>query len=366
MPFSTLKFTILLVDDRGENLVALQEMLAKEGREFIKASSGNQALKILLKNDDIGLIMLDVQMPGMDGFEVARILQLNARTRHIAIIFVTAINKAQQYVLQGFQEGAVDYLQKPLDVNLTRAKVNVFERLYFQQQLLKQSKVELESINKQLEKFVYIVSHDLKSPLSSIITMLSIIKSKPEVRDQHALVEDLDMVYIASSTLSGMIDSILDYSKQSLTQQHREEVDTRVLVSEIAFLLFLPGNIKIIVSDDLPVVFTSRQKLKQVFQNLVSNSIKYMDKPQGLIEVGAVDKGNFIEFSVKDNGPGISKNDKERIFGLFEITENVSKTESPTGVGLNILKMLVEEQGGNIWVETNRGEGSTFYFTWNK
>ena len=366
MSFSSQKFTILLVDDREENLVALQEMLAKDGREFIKASSGNQALKILLKNDSIGLIMLDVQMPGMDGFEVARILQLNSRTRDIAIIFVTAINKAQQYVLQGFKEGAVDYLQKPLDVNLTRAKVNVFERLYYQQQLLKQSKVELESINKQLEKFVYIVSHDLKSPLSSIITMLSIIKGKPEVRHQQALVEDLDIVYIASNTLSGMIDSILAYSKQSLAQQHREEVDTRVLVSEIVFLLFLPGNIKIIISDDLPVVFTRRQKLKQVFQNLVSNSIKYMDKLQGIIEVGAVDKGNCIEFSVKDNGPGISKKDKERIFGLFEITENISKTESPTGVGLNILKMLVEEQGGNVWVETHRGEGSTFFFTWNK
>lgn len=363
---SNQKFTILLVDDRQENLVALQEMLATDGREFIQATSGNQALKFLLKNDSIGLVMLDVQMPEMDGFEVARILKMNAKTKDIAIIFVTAINKSQQYVLKGFEEGAVDYLQKPLDVNLTRAKVNVFERLYQQQQQLKQSKNDVERINKQLEKFVYIVSHDLKSPLSSIITLLSVIINKPEVRVQQALAEKLDTVYMASTSLSSMIDSILDYSKQSLAHQHVEEVDTRVLVSEIAFLLFIPEHIKITISDDMPVMFTRRQKLQQVFQNLVSNSIKYMDKPQGIIEVSAADKGNCVEFSVKDNGPGITLRDKERIFGLFEISHNISKTESSTGIGLNILKMLVEEQGGKIWVETNEGIGSTFHFTWYK
>ncbi len=115
-------FTILLVDDREENLLALEEMLEQEGRVFIKASSGNEALRHALKNDRIGLIMLDVQMPGMDGFEVARLLKTNPKTRHISIIFVTAISKEEQYILKGFDEGAVDYLQKPLDINVTKAK----------------------------------------------------------------------------------------------------------------------------------------------------------------------------------------------------------------------------------------------------
>src|SRR5690349_2639885 len=131
------EFTILLVDDRPENLFSLEEILQKEGRSFIKASSGNEALKQVLKNSNIGLIMLDVQMPGMDGFEVAKILKSSSKTKNISIIFVTAISKDQQFVLKGFQEGAVDYLQKPLDISVTQAKVDVFEKLYFYQQELK-------------------------------------------------------------------------------------------------------------------------------------------------------------------------------------------------------------------------------------
>ena len=132
-------FTILLVDDRPENLISLEALLSGDGRRFIKANSGNEALRLVLKNEDIGLIMLDVQMPDMDGFEVARILKSNSKTKEISIIFVTAINKEERHVLQGFKEGAVDYLQKPLDVNVTLAKVDVFEKLYFYQHDLKTS-----------------------------------------------------------------------------------------------------------------------------------------------------------------------------------------------------------------------------------
>src|SRR3954464_482111 len=133
----TKKFTILLVDDRMENLLSLEQMLLAENRTFIQATSGNEALKQVLKNEDIGLIMLDVQMPDMDGFEVARLLKANPKTKDISIIFVTAINKDESYVLRGFEKGGVDYLSKPLDINVTRAKVDVFERLYFYQRELR-------------------------------------------------------------------------------------------------------------------------------------------------------------------------------------------------------------------------------------
>src|SRR5947208_61901 len=125
------EFTILLVDDREENLISLEDLLEADNRKFIKAKSGNAALKAVLKNDNIGLIMLDVQMPDMDGFEVAKLLKANPKTKDISIIFVTAISKDERYVLQGFEEGAVDYLYKPLDIQVTLAKVNVFEKLYF-------------------------------------------------------------------------------------------------------------------------------------------------------------------------------------------------------------------------------------------
>ncbi len=360
------KFSILLVDDKPENLISLEEILITENRVFLKATSGNQALKLVLKNDDIGLIMLDVQMPEMDGFEVARILKSSAKTREIAIIFVTAISKDEAFVMQGFSEGAVDYLQKPLNINVTRARVNVFEKLYYYQEQLKHANVDLERINKQLERFVFIVSHDLKSPLASIIMLLSIIKKHPSVIAEPNICENLDLVYMASCNLSEMIDSVLDYSRQSLSQQTVEEVDTQVLVSQIAFLFFPSPHIKFIVDENLPVFHTRKLKLQQVFQNLISNALKYMDKPQGKIKISAVDKGNHYLFSVSDNGPGIAKEDKNKIFQLFHVTENVSNKDSSTGIGLNLLKIIIEEQGGKIWVFSELGKGSVFYFEWNK
>lgn len=356
----------MLVDDRPENNILLEEVLENENRRFFSACSGNEALRIILKNPDIGLIMLDVQMPEMDGFEVARILKSNAKTKDIAIIFVTAINTEEQYVMQGFGEGAVDYMQKPLDINVTRAKVNVFEKLYFYQHDLKHSLKELEKVNKQLEKFVYVVSHDLKSPLASVVTILSTLRGNQVIESDPVVHERIEMVSMAAFHLADMIDSILDYSIHSLSQQTIEEVDTFELLNQIAYLLFPPKNIQIKVSESLPVIHTRKLKLQQVFQNLISNAIKYNDKPQGLIEIDVIDKEDFYEFLVRDNGPGIAKKDMDRIFKLFAVTENKSNKDSSTGIGLNLLKIIVEEQGGKVWADSELGKGSTFHFLWKK
>lgn len=365
MPDINREFTILLVDDRPENNILLEEVLAKENRKFLIASNGNDALKLTIKHDNIGLIMLDVQMPDMDGFEVARLLKLNNKTKELAIIFVTAINKEEQYVMQGFKQGAVDYLQKPLDINITRAKVNVFETLYFYQQDLKNSLKEIEKINQQLERFVYMVSHDLKSPLASIITILSVLRNNPVIEGNVEISEKLDHVDLASQHLSEMISSILEYSKQSLSQQTIEEVDTYELVNQVAFLLFPPKNITIKVAEDMPVLITRKLKLQQVFQNLISNAIKYADKPGSVIEIGFTTQPDFNIFYVWDNGPGITKEEHTNIFNLFQ-TNNKTYNNANTGVGLNILKVIVEEQGGKIWVESKPGYGSTFCFEWRK
>ena len=361
------EFTILLVDDREENLLALEDMLEAEGRIFIKATSGNQALRYALKNDQIGLIMLDVQMPEMDGFEVARLLKSNPKTKHISIIFVTAINKEDHYKLKGLSEGAVDYLQKPLDINVTKAKVNVFEHLFQYQQELKQTATELEKINKQLEKFVYIVAHDLKSPLTGMIAALTML----DVKGEGALPPEDMEEYISHSKdaayyLSNMINALLDYSRKSLTQQTIEEVNVQELVDQIAQLLFLPSRIQIRTTGYMPTLKTNKMKLQQVFQNLISNAVKYNDKPQGLIEVGGVDRGNYVEFHVSDNGPGIPIEDQQTIFRLFQTSVHSSTVDSSTGVGLSILKLLVEEQGGQIRLQSSPDTGSTFSFDWIK
>lgn len=359
------KFTILLVDDRMENLLSLEEMLATENRVFLRASSGNEALKLVLRNEDIGLIMLDVQMPDMDGFEVARLLQANPKTKDISIIFVTAISKEEQYVLKGFEKGAVDYLYKPLDINVTRAKVNVFERLYLYQQALKQALKEKEQVNGQLERFMYVVAHDLKSPLSGAMGVMMLMKEDEQMAEAPHLMEYLNLAIKASSHLAGMITSILDYSKHHQLEQTVEEVDVNALVNELAHLLFPPPHIHIAVETQLPVLYTNKLQLQQVFQNLLTNAIKYNDKQEGHIAVGCAEKEGHYEFYVKDNGPGIEQRDNERIFKLFEVVDRGNE-EKGTGIGLNIMKLLVESQGGKVWVDSRPGEGSIFYFQWRK
>ncbi|UYQ94830.1 ATP-binding protein [Chitinophaga horti] len=358
------KFTILLVDDRIENLLSLEEMLDADHRVFMKATSGNDALKQVLKNDDIGLIMLDVQMPEMDGFEVARLLKANPKTRDIAIIFVTAINKDEQHVLKGFEEGAVDYLPKPLDLLVTRAKVNVFEKLYFYERDLKMALKEKELVNNQLERFMYVVAHDLQSPLSGSMGLMMLMQEDPRIKEHEDLLEYTNMAVKASYSLSEMITAIFEFSRKNELQQTIEDVDVTELVNEIVTMLFPPSHIKIHIEDTLPVLSTVRSKLHQVFQNLIGNAIKYNDKPQGEIFVGVKETDAFYEFYVKDNGPGIEEKNNERIFKLFEVVDK--ENAESTGIGLNILKYLVESQGGKVWVESFPGEGSCFWFQWRK
>lgn len=363
----SIPFTILLVDDRPENLLVLEELLDNGNRQFIKATSGNEALKYALKNDQIGLIMLDVQMPDMDGFEVAKFLKTNQKTRDISIIFVTAISKDEQYVMKGFEEGAVDYLSKPLDSNITKAKVNVFEQLWFYQQALKRSAAELVTINKQLERFVYMVAHDLKSPLTGLISLLYMVEGMNESQPigQQELALYLADLKEAGYHLSSMISTILEYSRQSVDQQASEEIHVSELVAQTIHLLFPPKHIQVNIIEPMPVLFTKKVKLQQVFQNLLSNAIKYNDKAQGRIDIGYSDKGDFVEFYVRDNGPGMTSEQQAKLFRLFHPSGH-SQRESSTGIGLNILKMLVEEQGGTLKVITSSGEGCTVLFNWRK
>ena len=360
------KFTILLVDDREENLVSLEHILEDENRVLLKARSGHDALKMVMSGEQIGLIMLDVQMPGMDGFEVAGLLQSNERTKNISIIFVTAISKEDQYILKGFEHGAVDYLQKPLDVNVTRAKVKVFEQLYFYQQDLKSTIEQKEKINKQLERFMFVVAHDLKSPLSGVVSLLNIMKEDDRIATSEQLKEYMVLMIDASTHLTGMIGSILEYSRKNDSDASVEIVDVHELVMQISHLLFPPRHIHIRIEGTLPTIHTQKLKLQQVFQNLLTNAIKYNDKEQGEISVGFEDDGDFYRFYVQDNGQGIAERDREFIFKLFAVGDGVSQRDSSTGVGLNILKVLVEEQGGKTSVDSQQGKGSTFYFQWRK
>jgi len=365
------KFTVLLVDDKKENLMVLEEILNTKNRVFLKAKSGDEALKLALKHKDIGLIMLDVQMPEMDGFEVAELLKHSSKTKNISIIFVTAVRKEESSILKGFSQGsldylAVDYLLKPLDINVTRAKVNVFEQLYFDRVDLKTLIEQKEKINSQLERFTYMVAHDLKSPITGIKGIISLIQEDELIANSKSLKESMDVITAAFEHLSQMIESILDYSRKTSLEQSIEKVDVHQLVEQISNLLFPPKHITIEIDNKLPTIVTNKFKLLQVFQNLIGNSIKHNDKKAGKIIIGYTEKADHFDFYVKDNGPGIDNEDQHRVFNLFETAGKDPLVMNKSGIGLNVTKALVAGQGGAIKIESRLGEGSIFTFEWMK
>lgn len=355
---------ILIVDDRPENLLSLESILENDNRNIYKALSGNEALRIALETD-IALILLDVQMPEMDGFEVARLLAENSRTRDISIIFVTAISKDEKFAMQGYQEGAVDFLHKPLDVNVVKAKVCVFEKLYRQRLELKEFNEKLVSTNKQLDEFVYIVSHDLKAPLRGLASLASFLEDELGANPKKEVVELLTMMKSRTSRMQQLIDGILHYSRMGNTKTEREQVNLKDLINSIIDLLSPPENFRFDISDSLPIIYAEKIKLHEVFQNLISNSIKYNSKEQGVVKIEFNELNDHYEFSVTDNGNGIKPEHQEKIFGIFQTLQSKDKCES-TGIGLTIVKKIVEQQDGKVTVTSQFGEGSTFSFTWRK
>lgn len=361
---ATKPINILLVDDRPENLISLESILEQEGRNILKANSGEEALVMALEKE-IAMILLDVQMPGMDGFEVARLLKENSHTKDIAIIFVTALSKDEKYSIQGYEEGAVDYLLKPLDTFVVQAKVNVFSKLYLQQRELKENNELLHRTNKQLDEFVYIVSHDLKAPLRGLSSLATFLEDELGANPKPEVHELLNMMKSRTGRMQQLIDGILHYSRLANTKGEPENVCVKDLITNIIDLVAPPDSISFEIADNLPSLNCEKIKLHEVFQNLISNAIKYMDKPEGRIVIGFQEQEDHYEFWVKDNGMGIKQDHLEKIFGLFQTLLPKDECES-TGIGLTIVKKIVESEKGRIKVSSVFKEGSTFSFTWNK
>lgn len=359
-------FTILLVDDHPANLLSLEEMLQHENYVFLKASNGNDALQLALKNPNIGLILLDVQMPGMDGFEVAKLLKLNVCTKKMPIVFVTAACKEEKFAIKGFKTGAADYLYKPLNITITRAKVQIFEELYFMQLRLKNTIEEKNKVNKQLENFTNTIAHDLKTPLAGMISLVYLLQMNEQIQTIDDVKEEMEMLSKLSVNMSDMISSMLEESRKKDSDQKLEEIKVPELINQIIQLLRPAPNMKILFEYDLPTLYTKKHQLQQVFQNLIGNALKYIEKQEGQIFIGGKDKGFYYEFFVQDNGPGIPENSLERIFNKYETANVISNIDSSTGIGLNTLKTIIEEQGGKIWVKSVINKGSKFIFTWKK
>jgi PAS domain S-box-containing protein len=222
--------------------------------------------------------------------------------------------------------------------------------------------LELKNSNQELRSFAHVIAHDLKSPLRGIGSIADrLIRKYNETLDSEGK-DQLRLLIIRVKRMSEFIDGILKYSEIGHVVEEQQKVDLNMLVTEIISEIAVPDNFEIIVERSLPTIRCERPRLKQVFQNLISNAVKYTDKPKGLIKIAFTDENEFWKFSVADNGCGIKEQYYEKIFEIFQTLAPRDKTES-TGIGLTIVKKIVELFGGKVWVTSILGEGSTFFFT---
>ncbi|MBW3655228.1 MAG: PAS domain-containing protein [Gemmatimonadetes bacterium] len=222
---------------------------------------------------------------------------------------------------------------------------------------------QLEASNKELDQFAYVASHDLKAPLRGIANLSSWIEEDLGERVTDEAREHLELLRGRVDRMEGLIDGILQYSRAGRVREEPEEVDVQALVEEAEDLLALPAGFEVRVPEPLPRMVTERLPLQQVFMNLIGNAAKYNTSPGPWVQVTAGDLGSAFEFSVADNGPGIAPEYHERIFGIFQTLQARDKVEG-TGIGLSLVKKLVESRGGRIWVESPPNGGATFRFTW--
>jgi len=223
----------------------------------------------------------------------------------------------------------------------------------------------LEKNNKELSQFAYIVSHDLKAPLRAIANLSAWLKEDlgSSLLDENK--KNMDMLNSRAIRLESLINGILEYSKIGREQILSERVDIYTLLSEVVEMLCPPENIQVQISDKMPVLDAPKIMLLQVFSNLIGNAIKYNNKAQGEIKVYYSEKDDCYEFVVEDNGPGIPSEFFEKIFVIFQTLQSRDKFES-TGIGLTIVKRIIEDRGGKIWIESTLEIGSKFIFHWPK
>ena len=359
------KAKILLVDDRPENLLSLEALIEAEDREIYTAESGNEGLKLVRKHE-FALILSDVQMPEMDGFEMVEIIRTNKKTRHIPIIFVTAISKEEQYVNKGYSEGAVDYLFKPLDPKIVVAKVDIFVTLWRQKQMLQKQNSELEALNEQKNKFLGMAAHDIRNPLSIINFYSKDLLTQIEDKNSE-LYKGLDYIYASSNFIKNLVDELLDIAKieSGRIELTMNEVNPSDFLKEIIQLNRVFSDkkaIEILERFDLEEDYLSfdKQKLTQVLNNILTNAIKFSN-PHTTISVGAMVSDKVFTFWVKDNGQGIPETELSELFHPFTTTSvKATAGEPSTGLGLTIAKKIVEAHHGEITVESELGKGTQF------
>lgn len=393
---------ILIVDDIRANIIALKKTLETHGINVDTAESGEEALKKILKID-YSLIIMDVQMPGLDGFEVVQILSGNQKTKDIPVIFVSA-SIEKKYIFKGYETGAVDYITKPVDIDLLVLKVKTFLKIYDQQNELKLTKEllsneikirkeaqdnleikiaertkelvlkndELEFKNHELQQFSWVVSHDLNEPIRKIQIFIGILKDL-YLKDNPKAVDYVNRTMKSAERMQTLITDLLAYSRLS-SEVVLEKTDLNVVLHEVLsdFDYQIETKKAVIKICDLPVIDSIPSQLRQVFQNLIGNALKFSGNvpvPEIQIsseliltkdfESAACADGKFCRIIISDNGIGFNEIYLDRIFIIFQ-SLNDRKVYEGTGIGLAISKKIMEKHNGLITAKSELGKGASF------
>jgi len=396
---------ILLIDDREDNLFSLETILESDGYEFVKARSGRDALKILLIEFDFALILMDVQMPNLNGFETAALIFEREKLKHIPIIFITANTYGEENIFKGYRTGGVDYIYKPIKPELLRARVAVFIDLYKKNQQLQQQEKklltinrvlqneiserisseeqitelnkellknidDLEKANKELDRFAFMASHDLQEPLRKIRAFSEILAEKH--KDHFDADDNMNMERIQKSALrlQELIKDILSFSKVSAAPVTFATIGLALLLQEVMEDMhhILEEKKARIVIGYLPSLPVNAGLIKTVLFNLISNAVKYAKKdslpiieiysePVTNANIGTREK--YCRIYVKDNGIGFDQTYAERIFEMFQRLHS-PQTYPGTGIGLALCKRIIEKHHGFISAISREKEGSTF------
>lgn len=361
----------LLVDDLPENLLSLEALLRRPDLELVKARSGDEALELLLHHD-FALALIDVQMPGLNGFELAELMRGNERTKRVPIIFVTAGAHSSERRFQGYEVGAVDFIQKPIEAHILRSKAEVFLEVYRQRQTLAEQRDLLQSqaqalqlADKRKDQFLAVLAHELRNPLAALQGGISLFR-KGKTEEQAAQIGKLMQDQI--SHLSHLVDDLLDVSRitqgkialrqnmfdlrdavQSAVDMTRPAIDAKshILVVE------LPGH---------PcTIFADQVRITQCIANLLNNSAKYTQEG-GRIRVELLNEDVSFQVTVLDNGFGLTQEASEAIFAMFaQVDSHLEHSHGGLGIGLALVKQLIELHGGSITVQSDGpGRGSEF------
>jgi len=401
---------ILIVDDKKENVFSLKTLLELNRFNTDTASSGEEALKKILKNE-YALVILDVQMPVMDGYEVAEAIMGYSKSKYIPIIFLSAVNIDKRFITKGYASGGVDYITKPFDADLLLLKVKTFCRLYEQTRdlnhaqaalkqeidtrkaaetalqnanLLLEDKVnertkELVKLNQQLEisnielqQYASLASHDLQEPLRKIITFSRLVGERLSTNKAEAM-QFMDKIITSAERMRNLINDLLNYSKLS-GESEFIVCNLNKIISDVKTDLELSINEKQaqLIIEHIPPLEVVPGQMRQMFQNIISNALKFSktDEPPWIkiwgsrvteksITAAESPSGGFLRIYVQDNGIGFDEIYRDKIFTIFQRLHGRQEYEG-TGIGLAIVKKIIEKHNGLLTAKSTLGEGATF------